>query len=110
MNESEYQHCYKDDNDKQAAAAQRSFGAARHTCLLAIASSLFLVKRIIQPIVFFFVTTKSHAAPLFIDLEDSHECFLGNLDVADILHALLALLLLFEELTLTRDIAAIALC
>src|SRR6478736_3072563 len=42
------------------------------------------------------------------DLENSQECFLRNLDAADRLHPLLSRLLLFEELALARDVAAIA--
>src|SRR5882724_8258015 len=42
-------------------------------------------------------------------LEDRQEGFLGHLDLADLLHALLALLLLLEELSLARNVAAVAL-
>src|SRR5690606_14745778 len=43
-----------------------------------------------------------------VDLEDGHEGRLGDLDVADLLHALLAGLLLLEPLALARDVAAVA--
>src|SRR3989442_6374985 len=42
-------------------------------------------------------------------LEDRQERLLRHLDLADLLHALLALLLLLEQLPLARDVAAIAL-
>src|SRR5206468_416087 len=51
----------------------------------------------------------SYFLVLFVDLEDGEEGFLRYLDLADALHALLALLLLFEELALARDVAAVAL-
>ena len=46
---------------------------------------------------------------LLRDLQHAKERFLGQFDGADLLHALLALLLLFEELALSGDVAAIAL-
>ena len=45
---------------------------------------------------------------LVFDLEDGEERFLGDLDRADSLHALLALLLLLQEFSFARDIAAVA--
>src|SRR6266852_2515406 len=42
-------------------------------------------------------------------LEDRQERLLRHLDLADLLHALLALLLLLEQLALARDVAAVAL-
>src|SRR5215831_2148825 len=45
----------------------------------------------------------------FSDLENGEEGFLGDLDAADRLHALLARLLLLEELALARDVSAVAL-
>ena len=42
-------------------------------------------------------------------LQDAHKGLLGDLDAADGLHALLALLLLLQELALARDVAAVAL-
>src|ERR1700730_9067076 len=42
-------------------------------------------------------------------LEHREECLLGDFDAADALHALLAFLLLFEQLALARDVAAVAL-
>src|SRR6266508_554306 len=42
-------------------------------------------------------------------LEDRQECLLRHLDLADLLHAFLALLLLLEQLALARDVAAVAL-
>src|SRR5690606_8202184 len=42
-------------------------------------------------------------------LEHSHECFLRHLDGAEHLPALLAGLLLFEQLAFARDVAAVAL-
>src|SRR6266542_2708620 len=42
-------------------------------------------------------------------LEDRQERFLRDLDLADLLHALLALLLLLEQLPLAGDVAAVAL-
>src|SRR5438874_13405510 len=41
--------------------------------------------------------------------EGGHEGLLGNLDAPDLLHALLALLLPFEQLALARDFTAVAL-
>ncbi|SOY47098.1 hypothetical protein CBM2588_A130033 [Cupriavidus taiwanensis] len=46
---------------------------------------------------------------LVVDLQDGQEGLLRNLDGADLLHALLARLLLFQQLLLARDIAAVAL-
>ena len=43
------------------------------------------------------------------DLQDGEERLLRNLDRADLLHALLALLLFLEQLALARDVAAVAL-
>src|SRR3954453_8426846 len=43
------------------------------------------------------------------DLEHRQERLLGHLDPADLLHALLAFLLLLEQLALARDVAAVAL-
>src|SRR5438552_10223773 len=42
-------------------------------------------------------------------LEDRQERLLRHLDLADLLHALLALLLILEQLALARDVAAVAL-
>src|SRR3954465_8730176 len=42
------------------------------------------------------------------DLQHRQKRFLRNLDRADLLHALLALFLLLEELALSRDITAVA--
>src|SRR3546814_9823106 len=39
---------------------------------------------------------------LFLDAQHREECFLRNLDGADLLHALLAFLLLFKKLLLAR--------
>src|SRR5579872_5989946 len=47
---------------------------------------------------------------LLADLQHREECFLRNLDLADLLHALLAGLLLLEQLALARDVAAVAFC
>ena len=44
------------------------------------------------------------------DLEDGEERFLRHLDGADLLHALLARLLLLEQLALAGDVAAVAFC
>ena len=44
-----------------------------------------------------------------VELEDGEEGFLGDFDVADLLHALLAFLLLLEELALAADVASVAL-
>ena len=52
----------------------------------------------------------SQRALLLVYLQDGHEGLLGHFHVADGLHALLAGLLLFEQLALTRNIAAVALC
>src|SRR3970282_1585384 len=41
-------------------------------------------------------------------LEDRQERFLRQLDLADLLHAFLALLLFLEQLALSRDVAAAA--
>jgi len=46
---------------------------------------------------------------LFADLQHCEEGFLRDIDLADALHALLALFLLVEQLALTRDVAAVAL-
>ena len=46
---------------------------------------------------------------LSVKLQNGEECLLGHLYPTDLLHALLALLLLLEELALTADIAAVAL-
>src|SRR3982751_2105792 len=46
---------------------------------------------------------------LLVDLQDGEEGFLRDFDAADALHAALALFLLFEELALARDVAAVAL-
>src|SRR5215203_848987 len=43
------------------------------------------------------------------DAQRSEESFLGYLDAADLLHAAFALFLLFEELALAGDVAAVAL-
>src|SRR3990172_73143 len=43
------------------------------------------------------------------DFEDGQEGFLRDIHAADALHALLALLLLFKELALAGDVAAITL-
>src|ERR1019366_95102 len=43
------------------------------------------------------------------DLQYRQEGLLRNLDLSHLLHALLALFLLFEQLALARDVAAIAL-
>ena len=47
---------------------------------------------------------------LIFDAKNREESFLRDLDRADLLHAFLAGLLLFEQLLLTRNIAAVALC
>ena len=44
-----------------------------------------------------------------VHLEDGQERFLRHLDGADLLHALLAGLLFFEQLPLAGDVAAVAL-
>src|SRR4051812_25340531 len=49
------------------------------------------------------------ARALAVEREHGQERLLGHLDGADDLHALLALLLLLEQLALARDIAAVAL-
>src|SRR3990172_11469391 len=46
---------------------------------------------------------------LLLHLQYRQERFLRNLDVADLFHALLARLLLFQQLFLARDVAAVAL-
>ena len=48
------------------------------------------------------------AAFLLIQLEYCHEGGLGNFHLADLAHALLAGLLLLEQLALTGDVAAVA--
>src|SRR3954453_7216308 len=45
----------------------------------------------------------------FTRAQHGQECLLRNLDAADALHALLAGLLLLEQLALARDVAAVAL-
>ena len=44
-----------------------------------------------------------------VELQDGQERLLGHLDAADLLHALLALLLALEQLALARDVTAVAL-
>src|SRR3954469_16764600 len=44
-----------------------------------------------------------------IDLKDGQKRFLGDLDGADLLHALLPLFLFLEKLALARDVPAVAL-
>lgn len=44
-----------------------------------------------------------------VEFEDGQEGFLRNFDRADLLHALFALFLFFEQLALTRDVAAVTL-
>ena len=46
---------------------------------------------------------------LAVQLEDGHEGALGDLDGADLAHAFLSFLLLFEELALAGNVAAVAL-
>src|SRR5687767_3379077 len=46
---------------------------------------------------------------LVSDFQNRQERFLGNLDGADALHALLAFLLLLEQLALARNVSAVAL-
>src|SRR5215210_8925753 len=49
------------------------------------------------------------SAPFSVpELQDREERLLRNLDAADLLHALLAFLLLLEQLALARDVAAVA--
>jgi len=55
-------------------------------------------------------TPTSSMALLIIELEDREEGLLRHLDRTDGLHALLALLLLLEELALARDVTAVAFC
>ena len=45
---------------------------------------------------------------LFVQLEDGHEGFLGDFHAAQLTHAFFALLLLFEQLLLAGDVAAVA--
>ena len=44
-----------------------------------------------------------------IQLKHSHEGGLGHFDIADLAHALLALLLLLQQLALTGDVSSVAL-
>ena len=44
-----------------------------------------------------------------IQLKHSHEGGLGHFDIADLAHALLALLLLLQQLALTGDVTSVAL-
>src|SRR6188472_4459692 len=46
---------------------------------------------------------------LAVEVQDGEERLLRHLDAADLLHPLLALLLLLEQLPLARDVAAVAL-
>src|SRR4026208_1404524 len=46
---------------------------------------------------------------LAVEVEDGEERLLRHLDAADLLHPLLALLLLLEQLSLAGDVAAVAL-
>src|SRR5260221_9799263 len=49
------------------------------------------------------------AVRLATEVEHREERLLRDLDAADLLHPLLALLLLLQQLALTRDVAAVAL-
>src|SRR5688500_221123 len=44
----------------------------------------------------------------FANLKHGEECFLWNLDTADLFHTLFAFFLFFEELAFTRDVTAVA--
>ena len=46
---------------------------------------------------------------MLVQLEDGHEGTLRNFDCADLAHALLSLLLLLEEFSLTRDVTSVTL-
>src|SRR3954471_13390962 len=52
---------------------------------------------------------RSNERGLLVEAEGGDEGFLGNFDAADLLHALLALLLALEQLALARDVTAVAL-
>src|SRR6201999_2801875 len=58
-----------------------------------------------------FISPSGKAAVVlfFADLQDREEGLLRDIDLADPLHALLALFLLVEELALTADVATVAL-
>ena len=47
---------------------------------------------------------------LLVEFEYRHKRFLRYLDRAELTHTLFAFLLLFEQLFLSRDVAAVALC
>src|SRR5215211_9562608 len=53
--------------------------------------------------------SRSGSAGVVAELEDGEERVLRDLDAADLLHPLLALLLALEQLALARDVAAVAL-
>src|SRR4029453_16640673 len=52
---------------------------------------------------------RSRALPIRVEVEHGEEGLLRHLDAADLLHPLLALLLLLEQLALARDVSAVAL-
>src|SRR2546423_14675059 len=52
---------------------------------------------------------RPRSARLHIDLQRGDEGLLRDVDLAELAHALLALLLLLQELALARDVAAVAL-
>src|SRR5450755_4914737 len=55
-----------------------------------------------------FKTAGHRSIGLFSDLQHREKSLLRNLDLADLFHALLAGLLLLEQLALARDVAAVA--
>ena len=55
------------------------------------------------------VPDAAHLLPLLVEVEHGEEGLLRDLHPADLLHPLLALLLLLEQLPLARDVAAVAL-
>ena len=55
-----------------------------------------------------FQNTEIDSLLVFAHFEDGEEGLLRNIDLADAFHALLAFLLLFQELALTADVSAVA--
>src|SRR3712207_4102164 len=97
-----------------AIARSRGLGMWRHALTrrsAALHAGLYSVRplRGLGASLPFDVTRHGSGTFLLVDLQDGEEGFLGDLDFADALHALLALFLLFEELALAGDVAAVAL-
>src|SRR6266849_882366 len=82
--------------------SSRSFSYSSISIMTAILSPFSLVKNRVG----FFIASLLIACRG--DFQNGEEGFLGDIDLADALHALLAFFLFFEEFALTRDVAAVA--